>query len=319
MVQTNVDLSVRRILVIRGGAIGDFILTLPALAALRRRWPSAWIEVLGYPHIADLAVAGRLADRARAIEGRELTPLFAPDATVSVALADYLAGFDLIVSYLYDLGGVFEANVRRHTAGLFVAGPHRPPPLSDRHAAEVFLTPLQTLGGGDFDATPRLRIDAAPAAPGRWLAAHPGSGSDRKNWPEAHWQELLRELAETNAGNLLLVGGEAEGDRLERLARIWPPERLEVARSRPLPELAARLAGCHFFVGHDSGITHLAAALGLPGLALWGETPLTVWRPRSERIRCLQATGGLGELEVGAVRAAIQSAWNDPTDRSGGG
>ena len=53
----------------------------------------------------------------------------------------------------------------------------------------------------------------------------------------------------------------------------------------PLPELAARLANCCGFVGHDSGITHLAAAVGLPGVVLWGASVETVWRPRSERIR----------------------------------
>ena len=51
-----------RILVIRGGAIGDFILTLPVLAALRAQFPQARLVVLGYPHIASLALAGELAD-----------------------------------------------------------------------------------------------------------------------------------------------------------------------------------------------------------------------------------------------------------------
>lgn len=318
MVQNNLDTSVRRVLVIRGGAIGDFILTLPVLAALRARWPTAWLEVLGYPHIADLAVAGRLADRARAIEGREWTPLFAPNATVSDTVADYLAGFDLIISYLYDLGGVFAANVRRHTAATFIAGPHRPDAAGPTHAAEAFLTPLQELGGNEPDPTPRLRVTATPASAGRWLAAHPGSGSDRKNWPEARWQELLRQLAEASDWNLLLVGGEAEGDRLDRLTRVWPAHRLELARSRPLTELAARLAACHGFVGHDSGITHLAAAVGLPGLALWGDTPLAVWRPRSERIQCLQAPGGLGELEVAAVRTSLLDVLGGAPDRAEG-
>ena len=51
-----------KILVLRGGAIGDFVLTLPAVHALRDRWPKAYIEILGYPHIANLALAGGLVD-----------------------------------------------------------------------------------------------------------------------------------------------------------------------------------------------------------------------------------------------------------------
>jgi heptosyltransferase-2 len=61
---------VSKILVIRGGAIGDFILTLPVLSALRQQFPNAKLEVLGYPHIAQLAVTGGLADAVRSIEAQ---------------------------------------------------------------------------------------------------------------------------------------------------------------------------------------------------------------------------------------------------------
>ena len=57
-----------RILVVRGGAIGDFIMTLPAIGALRERWPEAHIEILGYPHIAELADKRHYADAVRSID-----------------------------------------------------------------------------------------------------------------------------------------------------------------------------------------------------------------------------------------------------------
>src|SRR5579859_7359249 len=66
-----------KILVIRGGAIGDFILTLPAIAALRRQFPQAHLEVLGYPHIVQLARAGGLVDKISSIEARALAGFFA--------------------------------------------------------------------------------------------------------------------------------------------------------------------------------------------------------------------------------------------------
>ncbi len=70
-------MSQGKILVIRGGAIGDFILTLPVLAALRRQFPDTALEVLGYPHIASLAAAGQLVDAVRPIEARPLAGFFA--------------------------------------------------------------------------------------------------------------------------------------------------------------------------------------------------------------------------------------------------
>ena len=66
-----------KILVIRGGAIGDFVLTLPAIAALRRQFPAAHLEVLGYPHIAQLALAGGLVNRVQSIEAGALAGFFA--------------------------------------------------------------------------------------------------------------------------------------------------------------------------------------------------------------------------------------------------
>ena len=72
----------------------------------------------------------------------------------------------------------------------------------------------------------------------------------------------------------------------------------------PLPtptELASLLQGCSAFIGHDSGISHLAAALGLPGLLLWGESSEKVWRPPSEKMTILRHPGGLAKLTVAAV------------------
>src|SRR5467141_791634 len=97
-----------KILVIRGGAIGDFILTLPAIAALRRHFPQAHLEVLGYPHIIQLAVAGRLVDRAPSIVARALAGFFARGGELSEDLADYFSEFDLIISYLYDPDRIFQ-------------------------------------------------------------------------------------------------------------------------------------------------------------------------------------------------------------------
>src|SRR5258707_9635926 len=91
-----------KILVIRGGAIGDFILTLPAISALRRHFPEAYLEVLGYPHIIRLAVEGELVNEARSIEARALANFFARNGELAEELVDYFSEFDLILSYLYD-------------------------------------------------------------------------------------------------------------------------------------------------------------------------------------------------------------------------
>ena len=80
-------------------------------------------------------------------------------------------------------------------------------------------------------------------------------------------------------------------------------------------QVAQRLAVCRAFVGHDSGITHLAAAVGLPGLVLWGPSNDVVWRPRSERMKILRGSPGLASLPVEKVLAGVQEMLAGTTSR----
>src|SRR4051812_37204369 len=116
----------RRILVIRGGAIGDFILTLPVFSALRLRFPGARIEVLGYPRISQLALSGELADAVQSIESPDLAGFFACSGTLAEKWADYFRGFDLIISFAYDPERILQENIACCSCARFIAGPHRP-------------------------------------------------------------------------------------------------------------------------------------------------------------------------------------------------
>jgi heptosyltransferase-2 len=298
-----------KILVIRGGAMGDFILTLPVLSALRATFPETGLELLGYSHIAQLACAGGLVDAVRSIESRPLAGFFAANAPLAAELGEYFAQFNIIISYLYDPDKIFQGNVMRCSHAQFIAGPHRPDEAEGIHATEVFLRPLQRLAIFGADPVPRLRLSSSAlgVAGEPWrgdarLALHPGSGSERKNWPEPLWAGLMTKLIVQTNWHFLLVGGEAEGERLDHLAKILTPERSQVARNLPLTDLARKLAGCRAFVGHDSGISHLAAALGLPGIVLWGPSNEAVWRPQGERVRILH---GLNDLPVERVLQEI--------------
>ena len=321
-----------RILVIRGGAIGDFILTLPAIAALRNQFPEAHLEVLGYPHIAQLALAGGVVDRVQPIEARGLAGFFAARGTLDEAMTDYFARFDIVVSYLFDPDLFFQTNVALCTKARFIQCPHRPDEAERIHATQVYLKPLESLAIFAADPVPRLvvgqasrlsdgaslnigmvslqsvpppdRRDARPTT----IALHPGSGSEKKNWPEQNWAALVQRLVTDTSMKLLIVGGEAEGGKLDRLARQLPPERVEVARSLPLWELAVRLHSCAAFIGHDSGISHLAAAVGLPTLVLWGHTMEEIWCPQGEQVVIVRAEGGLGALTVEQLKQELAEA-----------
>ena len=295
-----------KILVIRGGAIGDFILTLPAIAALRRQFPEAHLEVLGYPHIIQLAQAGGLVDRAQSIEARALAGFFARNGELADDLIDYFSEFDIILSYLYDPDEIFKANIGRCSTAQFVVGPSRPNEAESVHATKVYLRPLERFAIFDADHVPQLKVaaaanDAQSDVPHPTLALHPGSGSEKKNWPENKWADLLQHLVHHTDSNLLLIGGEAEGERLQRLAAALPITRTKVAQSLPLADLARLVQQCDLFIGHDSGISHLAAALGLPGIVLWGNTREEIWRPPQDRVIVLKHPAGLKMISISQV------------------
>ena len=300
-------MSQRRILVIRGGALGDFILTLPVLAALRLHFPSHALEILGGRPFVSLALAGGLAGRVSALDSPALAGFFARGGSWPEEMTAYFAGFEVIVSYLFDPERIFQSNVSRCGRARFIAGPHRPDQSPGLHATQALLCPLETLGIRGADPRPRLTLPAPAQRPAdQPLALHPGSGGERKNWPESKWAELLRRLAAETDWNFLLIGGEAEGGRCRRLAAGLPQERARLAENLPLVELARLLQTCAAFIGHDSGITHLAAALDLPGLVLWGPSSEAVWRPVSDKMRLLRDARGLDELPVQTVLREVE-------------
>src|ERR1700736_537131 len=205
-----------RILLIRGGAIGDFILTLPTLNALRCAYSHAQIEILGYKHIAVLAENRFYAQAVRSIDYGPLASFFAKNSALPPELANYSASFDLIISYLYDPDGVFAMNLRRCGVENLIHGPGK---IADRaHAARQFSRPLQTLGLCVEDFSAKLYPsaedrDAANAFLGDCarpiVAFHPGSGSKKKNWPLENWIDLgIRLLAsEDFRGSIVVISG----------------------------------------------------------------------------------------------------------------
>lgn len=316
-----------KILVIRGGAIGDFLLTLPAIGLLREAFPQVHLEILGYDHIVSLATGSGQADASRSIEYAALAGFFNPKGTLDPELGAYFAGFQQIVSYLYDPDGFFAGNLRRcGVKNLIEASPKVD--VEGDHAARQLARPLERLALYLHDDGGTLLRPKVPHqrfadhflndAPGhRFLVAiHPGSGSERKNWQPERWAAVGRFLLdrpEEIRPRVLLVGGEADGETLARLRLAWTASSetsggVLIAENVPLPDLAALLARCRLFLGHDSGISHLAAAVGTPCLLLFGPTDPDVWAPPQPGVRVIRAPDGtLSALGVPVVCAAVET------------
>jgi heptosyltransferase-2 len=305
----------KRILVIRGGAIGDFILTLPALKALRDAYSHAHVEILGYKHIAVLAENRFYAQAVRSIEYGPVASFFAKNSELPAELADYFASFDLIISYLYDPDLIFEMNLRRCGVENLIQGPAK---IDHReHAARQLSRPLQTLGLCVDDLSAKLYLSVEDRYVANDLlgdcarpivAFHPGSGGEKKNWPLENWIDLGNHLlaSEDFRGSIVVVSGEADTDQVARLQSIWKDATVRFAKNLPLPHLAAVLEQT-IFSGHDSGVSHLAAAAGANCVLLFGPTDPKVWAPRNENVRVIRGPDGeMSSLSLETVRAALK-------------
>jgi heptosyltransferase-2 len=303
----------QRILVIRGGAIGDFVLTLPAIKLLRDGFPGAHLEILGYKHIAALAEKRFYAEAVRSIESGALATFFAKGSELPAELVAYFHSFDLILSYLYDPDRIFETNVRSCGAERFIAGPSKLD--TSEHAAFQLARPLTVLGLSLSSPAAQLfpieadrkAANALLAPTGKTIALHPGSGSETKNWPVENWINLGNILL-GKGHDLLIVAGEADTARTQQLKAPWKEKPVCFAENLPLPHLAALFERCPF-VGHDSGISHIAAAVGARCVLLFGPTNPTIWAPAHERVTVVRAPEEMMErLEVETVAAALWAA-----------
>ncbi len=306
-----------RILVIRGGAIGDFILTLPALKALRDSMPHAHVEILGYEHIAALAENRFYAQAVRSIEYAPLAKFFASKPELPSELADYFASFDLIISYLYDPDRVFESNLHRCGAENLICGPAKIVE-NGGHAARQLARPIEELGIKVVDLAARVfpstedrkvvrKFLGTTAQP--IVAIHPGSGSQAKNWPLKNWIRLFSRSLEFSINgefsSLVVISGEADNVQTEQLEREWRNRNVPFAKNLPLPQLAALLERS-VFVGHDSGISHLAAAVGANCILLFGPTNPDIWAPKNTNVRVLKAPNGrISDLKIEQVKAVL--------------
>ena len=315
----------QKILVIRGGALGDFIVTLPTLRLLRERWPDARIELLGHPTLVEPALGRYYLDGARSVDHGPLSAFFTPRAVLDPSWMDWFGGFDLILSYFYDPDQLFEHNLRRCDPGRLLTLNPRVPENFGAPAARYFAEIVRDI---NLELGPVAASELFPSAadiesarsfltglpPGTQLVAiHPGSGGEGKIWAADHWGELGQRLARRFPGvTLLLVEGVADAEPARQMAAAWKGLPLVRAKMLPLAMLAAVLREARLYLGHDSGVTHLAAAArnDLPVIALFGPTDPATWAPPREGVKVLRKDTRRVDVTVDEVEEAAARILN---------
>ncbi len=281
----------------RPGAVGDFILTLPAARVLARSFPDAGIEFVGTAAAKPLLPMVRELAACTDFGSPWLSSLFAGAGELGAEAAQYVSRFDTAVCYFRDDEQIVGPRLRKAGVARVVfctASPSR-----GMHVAQHLINGLRELGIRGKAEPPAIHADARSrslaaeflrsmgvSSDRPLVALHPGAGSPQKRWPMSNFGELARVLKE-HGFRILVTWGPAEPDVKDSLGQPSWAGVVGMA-NLPLDVLAAVMERCILFVGNDSGITHLAAALGVPSIALFGPTDSEVWKPLGKSVKVVQ-------------------------------
>jgi heptosyltransferase-3 len=311
-----------RVVIVRAGALGDTILLLPAVALIRQRLPHATITIIGSHWARELASLMPCPWDFLPFDSQAMAKLFVPGAHADPV--GILSSADLLLVYTDESDSHFVRNLKRLCRGQLRLLSARPPPGT--HAA-------CHLASAVSDSTPNVERLPLPVlrAPTptvetvrRWFAQrlgessqklfviHPGSGGARKCWPAGHFAVVAASVARAHAAVAMLKGPADEAACSAVLQSIPSDAAIMVAEFADLQAVAGLLQQAAAYLGNDSGISHLAAALGTPSVVVFGSTDPTTWRPLGRAVHVVAgasptaaSTWPRAEEVLDAVRAAL--------------
>lgn len=270
-------------LVVFPGALGDFVCFLPALEALRERHRNR-VAILCAAWLGDLARLAGVAE-VHAIEGREASWLFA--ASPPPEADAFYRRFSAIECFT----GFGVAEVERNLARWGSGRVHRFRPIERLHFTLHCLRSI----GLEAESPPRADLpvvcdaEAFAAEPvlnrAAHLVVHPGSGGLAKRWSRIGFRAVL-EAWRREIGDVEVLLGPAEAAE----ASTWAIEGVSPIIPANVVELARRLRRTGLYLGNDSGASHLAAAVGGSGIALFGPSDEVRWAPLGPRLHVLRPT-----------------------------
>ena len=296
-----------RIVVLRPGALGDTIVSVDAVAALRNRFPRSIIELVGNGAAASLLLEAALIDEATSFDSPDVSALYGSTPEI----VDRWRNAKLVVLWLNDADRIAGAFREAGAAMVVVALPHPPrtfgaSPASPRgrgettarHVSDYLVETLASAGIPPRDSSPALlrRPIAAGRSRSPTALLHPGSGSATKNWPPERFAALARLLFE-RGWTVHLLRGPADNEAVRTVEGLLDPGQAAIEEPADVPALASLLASVDLYVGNDSGVSHLSARLAVPTVAIFGFSDAAVWAPRGPRTAVVSGDGSWPTIE----------------------
>jgi ADP-heptose:LPS heptosyltransferase len=277
----------RKVCVLFPGALGDFICFLPALHALAG---DAAVDLFARTEFADIAPTGVSVD---SLERAEISTLFRSDSVDDAPAQRFFRSYDAVYSWFASRDENAVRRLKALTQGRARLFPFRP--SSGGHQTDHYLSSLGLKGFVPPGRLIEVRPQAVAWAAGSrarhlfqhrpLLAIAPGSGAREKNWPVEDFFATARWWKKSTGGQVVRLIGPVERER----GGSGAVENICVnASDLSLSQVCALLARSDVYLGNDSGISHLAAALGVPTVALFGPTDARQWAPRGEKVILLR-------------------------------
>jgi len=262
---------------------------------------------VGNASVLPLVLAFEVAEEVSDYAHIQWSELFSTRGIHAPVLQDLLQRIDCAICWLHDPEGLVEQNL--YTAGVrhVIVAPGRP--RGNLHVVEYL---AQTIGLSMpvEMLTPFTLSGSGATSPDKMVAVHPGSGGTSKCWPTRHFAAVIERLWHLPGQDyaVLLLSGPADQERVhDLLSWLAPPGAaiLKVMVNAPLLAIAHQLRQCKCYLGNDSGITPLAAMLGVPTIALCGRSGPASWRPVGPEVIVLREAT-LEQISIDAVMDALK-------------
>jgi len=262
----------KKILVIRYGALGDSVLTLPVLHSLKKSGYS--VTLAGNSRYGELLLRYGDIDGFIPSDGSFLLPLFAGEQEDTVSR--YLAQFDIILSYS-ETEEPFSLALKKSFKGEIIIHSVNPVNIK-KHIVLYLLEPVRSIANFVVER-PDIKVSLSEKK--EFFVIHPGSGSIHKNWDKEKFLEVYRYLSLENTGYVLL--GYAEDYMVDFWKSNLKDE--EIIYSPDMNKLMGYLQRTKLYIGNDSGISHLFAISGIPSVVIFGPTSPSIWAPCGKNVK----------------------------------
>jgi len=289
--------------------------TVPVLNALSNRYPESELTLAAPAKMRQVLEC--VYDRFEDVNSLKFAPLHVAGRGKETLLDQFLSKFDMVISMLGTAGTVSK-RLEQHCGRVLTIN-SKPPKTSNVPVGRFIYTQL----ADELNLGPDVAVDLSLKEEylrfgELWLAdqglnefkfivaVHPGSGSRSKNWGAINYAELVDWFIRTYTGcRIVLIEGEADVEVVTEVKDIAKAP-VTVVKDMNLGQLAGVLKQCSLFIGNDSGIAHLSAALGVPTVAIFVSSDETIWRPRGRSVRILRTKKFDQALFAAAVQELVQ-------------